>query len=148
MLRRSTYENSAGGSIRTVWDETILTRRRNRIRWGRNRTRFMPVPPEYDNNSGNHFLLHAALAAGLYPKILAVDPVDRKSVKTVLNSQACQFHPSSVNSKGSLDFRGNHMVYFTLMCVCSLRIYRRTKLLLGILRSFMLGKPVRWMTLL
>jgi len=79
----------------------------------------MPVPPEYDSNSGNHFLLDAALAAGLYPKILAVDPIDRKSMKTVSNGQACQFHPSSVNSKGFLDLRGNHMVYFTLMCVPS-----------------------------
>lgn len=77
----------------------------------------MPVPAEYDNNSGNYLLLHAALAAGLYPKILAIDPIDRKSIKPVSNGQTCQFHPSSVNSKGSLDFKGNHMVYFTLMYV-------------------------------
>lgn len=80
----------------------------------------MPVPSECDDNSGNHFLLHAALAAGLYPKILAIDPVDRKSIKTVTSGQTCQFHPSSVNSKNLLEFRGNHMVYFTLMCVWSL----------------------------
>lgn len=79
----------------------------------------MPVPLEYDGNSGNHFLLHAALAAGLYPKILVIDPIDRKSIKTVSNGQACRFHPSSVNSRGSLDFRGNHMAYFTLMYVQS-----------------------------
>jgi len=79
----------------------------------------MPVPSEYDGNSSNHFLLDAALAAGLYPKILAIDPIDRKSIKTVSNGQACYFHPSSVNSKGSLDFRGNHMAYFTLMYVRS-----------------------------
>jgi hypothetical protein len=109
----------------------------------------MPIPPEYDGNSDNHFLLHAALAAGLYPKILAIDPIDRKSIKTVLNGQACRFHPSSVNSKGSLDFRGNHMVYFTLMYVSSPPPPdRSTKHSAGILRSFMPGKPVRWTTLL
>jgi ATP-dependent RNA helicase DHX29 len=109
----------------------------------------MSVPPEYDGNSSNHFLLHAALAAGLYPKILAIDPIDRKSIKTVANGQACHFHPSSVNSKSSLDFRGNHMVYFTLMYVRSLPTTDRpTKHYAGILRSFMPGKPVQWMTLL
>jgi len=109
----------------------------------------MPVPPEYDGNSGNHFLLHAALAAGLYPKVLAIDPIDRKSIKTVLNGQSCHFHPSSVNSKGSLDFRGNHMAYFTLMYVSpSPPPDRSTKNSVGILRSFMPGKPVQWMTLL
>lgn len=77
----------------------------------------MPVPQEYNCNAGNHFLLHAALAAGLYPKILAIDPVDRKGIKTVSTGQGCHFHPSSVNSKGSLDFKGDHMVYFTLMYV-------------------------------
>lgn len=77
----------------------------------------MPVPLEYDGNSGNHFLLHAALAAGLYPKVLAIDTTGKMSIKTVLNGQVCKFHPSSVNSKGSLDFKGNHMVYFTLMYV-------------------------------
>ncbi|KAF9654251.1 P-loop containing nucleoside triphosphate hydrolase protein [Thelephora ganbajun] len=95
--------------------EREYIRELGRTRWGRNRTRFLPVPPEYDSNSGNHFLLHAALAAGLYPKILAIDPIDRKSIKTVPNGQVCHFHPSSANSKGFPDFRGNHMVYFTLM---------------------------------
>ena len=105
----------------------------------------MPVPPEYDSNSGNHFLLHAALAAGLYPKILAIDPIDRKSIKTVSNNQACQFHPSSVNSKSSLDFRENHMVYFTLMYARSPPPSGRpTKRPAGILRSFTPGKPVQW----
>ena len=82
----------------------------------------MPVPPEHDNNSGNHFLLHAALAAGLYPKILVIHPNDKKSMKTMSNGQTCYFHPSSVNSKGPLDFRGNHMAYFTLMYVFSRHI--------------------------
>jgi len=109
----------------------------------------MPIPPEYDSNSSNHLLLHAALAAGLYPKILAIDPIDRKSIKTVLNGKTCYFHPSSVNSKGPLDLRENHMVYFTLMYVSPPPPpYRSTKRPAGILRSFMPGKPVQWMTLL
>ena len=109
----------------------------------------MPVPPEYDSNSGNHFLLEAALAAGMYPKILAIDPIDRKSIKTVSNGQPCHFHPSSVNSKGSLDFRGNHMAYFTLMYVRSpSTLDWPTKCPAGILRSFTPGNPVRWTILL
>ena len=54
------------------------------------------MPREYDSNSGNRFLSHAVLAAG-HPKILAIDPIDRKSIETLPNGQACHFHPSSVN---------------------------------------------------
>ena len=89
----------------------------SRARYGRNRTRFVTVPPDLDVNAGNPSVVHAALAAGLYPKILSVDPI-RNEMKTIGNNQPASFHPSSVNFKRRLgDFGVNHLCYFTLMCV-------------------------------
>ncbi|EEB87596.1 hypothetical protein MPER_15005, partial [Moniliophthora perniciosa FA553] len=39
-------------------------------RHGRNRNRFVTIPHEYNVNSANSSLVHAALVAGLYPKVL------------------------------------------------------------------------------
>ncbi|KAK2461815.1 hypothetical protein APHAL10511_006278 [Amanita phalloides] len=84
-------------------------------RYGRHRTRFVNVPSEYDINSTNTTLLHAALVAGLYPKLLSVDP-STGLLRTATNNQTVAFHPSSVNfGKKLTDMGTNYLVYFTLM---------------------------------
>ena len=66
-------------------------------------------------NSTNPLLVHAALAAGLYPKILSIDPKNAQ-LRTIANNQHTFLHPSSVNfGKNVPDFGVNHLVYFTLM---------------------------------
>ncbi|KAF8167975.1 P-loop containing nucleoside triphosphate hydrolase protein [Crassisporium funariophilum] len=95
--------------------DTSMIRELSRARYGRNRTRFMTVPAEFDVNSKNHFLVHAALTGGLYPKILSVDPKNGQ-MRTITNNQHASFHPSSVNfGRKAADFGNNHLVYFTLM---------------------------------
>lgn len=94
-----------------------------RARYGRSKTRFVNVPPDLDVNSGNAAIVHAALAAGLYPKILAIDPFNgegrtKGEMRTIGNNQPASFHPSSVNFKRRLsDFGVNYLCYFTLMHV-------------------------------
>jgi ATP-dependent RNA helicase DHX29 len=84
-------------------------------RYVRNRTRFVTVPPELDINSSNSILVNAALAAGLYPKILSIDPKNGQ-MKTITNNQHANFHPSSVNfGKNQMEFGVTHLSYFTLM---------------------------------
>jgi ATP-dependent RNA helicase DHX29 len=73
------------------------------------------LPPEFDTYSENNALINAALTAGLYPKILKVDPTDGQ-LSTTTNSQAVTFHPSSVNfRKRPQDFGVNHLAFFTIM---------------------------------
>ena len=73
------------------------------------------IPPEYDQNSANPFMINAALVAGLYPKVLAVNPTGNE-MRTITNNQAASFHPSSVNfGRKPKDFGVNHLSYFTLM---------------------------------
>jgi hypothetical protein len=86
-------------------------------RYVRNRTRFMNVPAELDVNSNNPLLVNAALTAGLYPKILSVDPQGGQ-MRTITNNQQAYFHPSSINfGRNVLDFSINYLTYFTLMLV-------------------------------
>ncbi|THH20831.1 hypothetical protein EW146_g599 [Bondarzewia mesenterica] len=86
----------------------------SRSRYGRQRTRFISVPADLDRNSTNIALVNAALTAGLYPKILVIDP--SLQIRTITNNQAVSFHPSSVNFKKRLtDFGVKHLAYFTLM---------------------------------
>ena len=86
-----------------------------RARYGRHRTRFVTIPPELDVNSGNSALINAALTAGLFPKVLAVDPT-KGQMRTISNNQHASFHPSSVNfGRKPTDFGVNHLAYFTLM---------------------------------
>ncbi|KAI8995492.1 P-loop containing nucleoside triphosphate hydrolase protein [Trametes punicea] len=95
--------------------DRVFVRELSRARYGRSKTRFVMVPSELDVNSGNAAIVNAALAAGLYPKILAVDPV-KGEMRTITNNQPASFHPSSVNFKKRLnDFGVNHLCYFTLM---------------------------------
>ncbi|KAL1693102.1 P-loop containing nucleoside triphosphate hydrolase protein [Schizophyllum commune] len=86
-----------------------------RSRYTRSRTRFVNVPSQFDVNSDNAFLVNAALAAGLYPKLLSVDR-GSGAMRTITNNQTAFFHPSSVNfGRRPLDFGVNHLAYFTLM---------------------------------
>ena len=101
-------------------------------RYGRNRTRFVNVPPEYDVNSSNTTLLHAALVAGLYPKILSIDRSTSINHSTGVlrtpSNQIATFHPSSVNfNKKLADIDANYMVYFTLMYVIRLFLVRHSR---------------------
>ncbi|EAU92844.2 pre-mRNA-splicing factor ATP-dependent RNA helicase prp22 [Coprinopsis cinerea okayama7 len=92
-----------------------FVRELSRSRYNRNRTRFVNLPPEYDVNSKNFALVNAALVAGLYPKVLSIDPRSGQ-MKTISNNQAVSFHPSSVNfGKRASDFGVHHLGYFTLM---------------------------------
>jgi ATP-dependent RNA helicase DHX29 len=73
------------------------------------------LPPELDIHSENNALISAALAAGLYPKILSIDPAHGQ-LSTITNSQAVTFHPSSVNfRRRPQDFGVNHLAFFTIM---------------------------------
>lgn len=84
-------------------------------RYARYRTRFVNVPAEYDINSPNIGLLHAALVAGLYPKIFSID-WSTGLLRTVTNNKVATFHPSSINfNKKLTDVGANYLVYFTLM---------------------------------
>lgn len=86
-----------------------------RARYSRGRTHFIVVPPELDRNSRNIAIVNAVLAAGLYPKVLAIDPV-RGDMRTIMNNQLASFHPSSVNfRRKARDFGVNYLCYFTLM---------------------------------
>jgi ATP-dependent RNA helicase DHX29 len=88
-----------------------------RTRFNRHRTRFVLLPPELDIHSENNTLINAALAAGLYPKILSIDPA-HGHLSTITNSQAVTFHPSSVNfRRRPLEFGVNHLAFFTIMFV-------------------------------
>jgi ATP-dependent RNA helicase DHX29 len=73
------------------------------------------LPSEVDVYSENSTLINAALTAGLYPKILKVDPTEGQ-LSTVTNSQAVAFHPSSVNfRRRPQDFGVNYLAFFTIM---------------------------------
>jgi len=73
------------------------------------------LPPELDLYSENVALINAALAAGLYPKILSVDPA-QGLLQTVTNNRAVAFHPSSVNFRRKpLDFGVHYLAFFTIM---------------------------------
>ncbi|KAK0208360.1 P-loop containing nucleoside triphosphate hydrolase protein [Desarmillaria ectypa] len=93
-----------------------FVRELSRVRYSRNRTRFITIPPELDSNSNNTALFNAALVAGLYPKILAVDSTTNE-MRTISNNQLAAFHPSSVNfGRKPGDLGANHLAYFTLIC--------------------------------
>lgn len=92
-----------------------LMRELSRARYTRNRNRFVTAPAELNVNSQNHLLVHAALTAGLYPKVLSIDSKSGQ-LRTITNNQTASFHPSSVNfGRNATDFGSNHLMYFTLM---------------------------------
>ncbi|WVR06931.1 hypothetical protein IAU60_003967 [Kwoniella sp. DSM 27419] len=80
------------------------------------RTRFVTVPAEMNVNAQDVQVLGAALAAGLYPKLLSLDATPGGGLKTLINQQPVAIHPSSVNFKVSKgDYGTNYLAYFTLM---------------------------------
>ncbi|KAF8559205.1 P-loop containing nucleoside triphosphate hydrolase protein [Imleria badia] len=88
----------------------------SRARFGRNRYRFVMVPPELDSNSDNLTIVNAALLSGLYPKLIYVDVANGLQMRTLSNNQIAFFHPSSVNFRRKpKDITANYLVYFTLM---------------------------------
>jgi len=73
------------------------------------------VPAELDANSNNAYIVHAALAAGLYPKVLSYN-VKAGSMTAITNNQVVHVHPSSVNFNRNLsDSNAGYFTYFTLM---------------------------------
>ncbi|KIJ45644.1 hypothetical protein M422DRAFT_75059 [Sphaerobolus stellatus SS14] len=87
----------------------------SRARYNRNKTRFVDVPAEYDRNSKDNSLINAALVAGLYPKVLTIEPSSGQ-MRTVANNQPVSFHPSSVNAGKRLsEFGVSYLAYFTVM---------------------------------
>lgn len=87
----------------------------NRARYARGKTRFVYVPADLDAGSSNVAIISAALCAGLYPKILTVNP-STSEMRTITNNQVASFHPSSVNfGRRAKDFGVNYLCYFTLM---------------------------------
>ena len=78
----------------------------------------MTVPSQYDQNSSNVPLINAALAAGLYPKVLSITHTKdgKDKLVTITNNQAVALHPSSVNfGRRPRDFGVNYLSYFTIM---------------------------------
>ena len=106
----------------TVDDETQRQLAQLRFRSGGaanyHRPRFAPVPAELNENSSSIAMIHAAIATGLYPKLLQIDGKSYQ-LKTIGNNQPASIHPSSVNFKMRLGdlIRGNagYMLYFTMM---------------------------------
>ncbi|KAF9229432.1 P-loop containing nucleoside triphosphate hydrolase protein [Gyrodon lividus] len=93
-----------------------FVRELSRVRFGRNKNRFVTVPPELDSNSGNLAIINAALLSGLYPKLLCVEPTSGLQMRTLSNNQTAFFHPSSVNFRRKpKDLAANYLAYFTLM---------------------------------
>jgi ATP-dependent RNA helicase DHX29 len=77
------------------------------------------IPPAFDVNSEDPHMLSAALASGLFPKILSIDPASGQ-LKTFSNSQPASIHPSSVNfrikpANRREEFGTNHLAFFTIM---------------------------------
>ncbi|KAI9445226.1 P-loop containing nucleoside triphosphate hydrolase protein [Lactarius indigo] len=92
-----------------------IVKQLSRARFSRGRTRFVVLPPELDLYSENVALIDAALTAGLYPKILSIDP-EKGLLQTVTNNRTVAFHPSSVNFRRKpLDFGVHYLAFFTIM---------------------------------
>lgn len=51
------------------------------------KTHFLELPPGLNQNADDEAMVNAALAAGLYPKLLVVD-LSNGGLKTLINNQA------------------------------------------------------------
>ncbi|EPQ28968.1 uncharacterized protein PFL1_03258 [Pseudozyma flocculosa PF-1] len=80
--------------------------------------RFVTLPAELDANSTSIAMVHAAIATGLYPKLLHIDPKSYQ-LRTIGNNQPASVHPSSVNFRTKMSelVRGSasYLLYFTMM---------------------------------
>ncbi|KAJ1030115.1 hypothetical protein NDA16_000815 [Ustilago loliicola] len=63
--------------------------------------RFVTMPSHLDVNSSSLAMIHATLAAGLYPKLLRIDSKTYQ-LETIGNNQPTSIHPSSVNFKAKM----------------------------------------------
>ncbi|TIB70058.1 hypothetical protein E3P77_00012 [Wallemia ichthyophaga] len=68
------------------------------VRTGRGSLKFFDIPEELDYNAGDYSILHAAIAAGLFPKMISLDWYT-KTMKTIQNNAVVSIHPSSPNFK-------------------------------------------------
>lgn len=119
-----------------------------RARWSRGRSKIVTIPTELDVNSSNLAIINAALAAGLYPKLLAFDP-SKAELRTITNNQVVWIHPSSVNVHRRLSDMGcNYFAYFTLMYViqCISSPHTADMLNSGTRGNSMLGRLIQWMS--
>ncbi|KAG8764218.1 hypothetical protein FRC12_008222 [Ceratobasidium sp. 428] len=92
-----------------------FSREFKRIRFQRNRTKFMDVPEYLNSGPTNFGLIQAALTAGMFPKIISIEPSSGQ-MQTINNNRPVAFHPSSVNFKKTpRDFGLNYLCYSTLM---------------------------------
>lgn len=74
-------------------------------------------PAELDIHSADNAVINAALGAGLYPKIISINPKNGE-LRTLSNSQAVAFHPSSVNfhhRRKPQDMGSHYLGFFTIM---------------------------------
>lgn len=103
-----------------------------RYRGGRG-IKLMETPAALDVNGNSIAVVHAALAAGLYPKLLSVDSRSGQ-LRTLGNNQPASIHPSSVNFRLRLNDSGgasnntlpencHHLTYFNI--VQSRKLYAR-----------------------
>lgn len=77
------------------------------------------MPVAADRNAEDLGVVQAAIAAGLWPKVVCLAKEGTYvQMKTLGNSQVVAFHPTSVNfQRPPRDFAVNFLAYFTLMCV-------------------------------
>ncbi|EIM24205.1 P-loop containing nucleoside triphosphate hydrolase protein [Wallemia mellicola CBS 633.66] len=85
------------------------------VRTGRGSIRFFETPEDLNHNAGDYSILHAAIAAGLFPKLISLD-WHTKTMKTIQNNAIVSIHPSSPNSKIRWqEFGSSFLCYFTLL---------------------------------
>ncbi|TIA91229.1 hypothetical protein E3P99_01191 [Wallemia hederae] len=85
------------------------------VRTGRGSIKFFDVPEELNYNAGDYSILHAAIAAGLFPKLISLD-WHTKTMKTIQNNAVVSIHPSSPNFKIKWqEFGSSFLCYFTLL---------------------------------
>lgn len=68
------------------------------VRTGKGPIKFFEIPPELNVNGKNSSILHAAIASGLFPKIISMD-YHTSTLKTISNNASVAIHPSSPNAK-------------------------------------------------
>ncbi|EUC64491.1 P-loop nucleoside triphosphate hydrolase, putative, partial [Rhizoctonia solani AG-3 Rhs1AP] len=88
-----------------------------RIRFQRQRTKFMELPASLSSPDANVGLVQAALTSGMYPQIISIDPTSGQ-MQTISNNRPVAFHPSSVNfRKAPREFKTTYLCYSSLMQV-------------------------------
>lgn len=83
------------------------------------RGKLMRLPEHLDDNANSLAILHSALVAGLYPKLLSMEPNTKSNqLRTLGNNAPASIHPSSVNfglRMSELPRGIHHLVYFSIM---------------------------------